>query len=272
MRPRYYRKSSKDELDTVREVYEDLVYKPSWFKLIPKNIKTVIDIGALIGSFTIWAHEQWPKAVIHSFEPDPASFKILLKNIAAASAQKQVKAYKSAVWKNQKPLKLNRFENTSGSNSVVFRKRPFIGSYQESILVPTSSLSTILKKIRSNIDFLKVDCEGAEYDILYSLSKRELKKIKRMAIEYHEFDKNSKHRGVVLSNFLRKAGFVTQIIPTNIRKGQCLGYIYASNIKVEMKLNKIFDNQTDQLTNLHRLATQREEYAKEYTKKINVKK
>ena len=67
MRPFYHRKSSKDELETINEVYDQLVYKSSWFGNKPNQIRTVVDVGALIGAFTLWAHEQWPKAKIISF-------------------------------------------------------------------------------------------------------------------------------------------------------------------------------------------------------------
>ena len=43
-------------------------------------MKTVVDVGALIGSFTLWAQEQWPNAIIHAYEPDPESFEYLKKN------------------------------------------------------------------------------------------------------------------------------------------------------------------------------------------------
>jgi len=141
LRPIHIHKSSKDELETIKEVYDDLVYKPNWFNLKQKNIKTVIDVGAYIGSFTLWAHEQWPRATIHSFEPDPESFLFLKKNIGSADAIKQVKSYNDAIWKNNKPMHLHRFKNTFGSNSIVFLERPFVGKHEESIEIKTKTLS-----------------------------------------------------------------------------------------------------------------------------------
>jgi len=263
LRPQYYHKSSTDELDTVKEVYDDLVYKPEWFKITPDNIRVVVDIGALIGSFTLWAIEQWPKAIIHCFEPDPESFEYLTKNIKEAGAQKQVNTYNQAVWKTDKQLTLHRFKNTPGSNSIVFLKRPFVGNYENSIQVKSTSLSNFLKKIPKPVDFLKVDCEGSEYDIFYSLSESELKKIRHVVIEYHEFDNEKNHTGVALSDYLRKRGFMSQIIPTNIRQGSGLGYIYASSVTVDRNLIKIFDKETSRLVSQQKIANEREDYAKD---------
>jgi len=262
LKPIYLHPKSKDESFTVSEVFDDLVYQPSWFHLEAKEIKKIVDIGALIGAFSLWAHEKWPKALIYSYEPDPNSFNYFLKNVKAAKAEKRIHVNNCAIWKTTGTLKLHRFENTPGSNSVVFKERPFVGEYKESINIKTLSMKKIISEI-GTIDFLKIDCEGAEYDILYSLSKNDLKKIRNVAIEYHEFDNNKKHKGLALSNHLRKNGFITQIIPTDIHPAQGLGYIYASRIIKEKKLEVVFDDFTKSVLKLHRLANEREMYVKD---------
>jgi len=98
LRPIYHSKSSKDELVTIHEVFDQLVYKPSWFMIKPNKVRVVVDIGAFIGAFTLWAKVQWPKATIHAYEPDPTSFKFLIKNIKRAKLLKKVKAHCAAVW------------------------------------------------------------------------------------------------------------------------------------------------------------------------------
>ena len=99
------------------------------------------------------------------------------------------------------------------------------------------------------IDLLKVDCEGSEYNILYSLGKNDFKKIKYIVLEYHEFDAKKLHKGRDLSDFLRKNNFTTQIIPTDIKSNQGLGYIYASQILDDKKFQIVFDHSTKSLLN-----------------------
>jgi len=70
-----------------------------------------------------------------------------------------------------------RKDHTPGSNSVVYLDRPFTGKLQESITVEAKSISQIMSEVGGKIDFLKIDCEGGEYNILYSLSNSNLKKI-----------------------------------------------------------------------------------------------
>ena len=90
MRPHYLHESCDDEFDTIREVYDDLVYKPKWFDVENHDVKTVVDIGALIGAFSMWAHEQWPNAKIYAYEPDPESFKMFVKNIEFEKAENHI--------------------------------------------------------------------------------------------------------------------------------------------------------------------------------------
>ena len=76
------------------------------------------------------------------------------------------------------------------------------------------------KKIDA-IDFLKVDCEGAEYDILLNLDDHLLSRIKKIAMETH--DDVNEHRHGELVEFLRAHGFfVTYREP----------FIYALNLKL----------------------------------------
>ena len=79
MKPKFFRKNSRDDLETVREVFEEEVYKCDWFEQKKYKIKNVIDIGALIGSFTLWVKEKNPEANLISIEPDPESFELLKK-------------------------------------------------------------------------------------------------------------------------------------------------------------------------------------------------
>ena len=74
--------------------------------------------------------------------------------------------------------------------------------------VPTLNLQEIFKKNKlKKIDFLKMDCEGSEYEILYGLPKRYLKKIGKISFEYHNLDKSNKNF-FKLKEFLEKNGFI----------------------------------------------------------------
>jgi hypothetical protein len=44
------------------------------------NVRTILDVGSHVGSFTVMAHHYWPNAKIVAVEPHPQSFELMTKN------------------------------------------------------------------------------------------------------------------------------------------------------------------------------------------------
>jgi molybdenum cofactor biosynthesis enzyme MoaA len=61
----------------------------------------------------------------------------------------------------------------------------------------------------NTIDLLKLDCEGAEYEILFSLPDAEFKKVNRIAMETHVTES---HKTEDLVDFLRNKGYQVNYI------------------------------------------------------------
>jgi len=272
MKPTNFREKCKGEVETIQEVYDDLVYKPSWFDLDSFEIKTIVDIGSLIGTFTLWAKELWPDSVIHAYEPDTESFNYLTKNIHSIKSDEKISAFNLGVWGSNKKIKYHRFSITPGNNTVVYDQRPYVEGQESYETIKPRKMSDVIKTIGGSIDFLKIDCEGSEYNILYSLSKSELNKINFIVIEYHEFDNKQKNTGLALSLFLKKNGFLTQIIPLNIKKKMGIGYIYASRAHLKNRpLQKNFDDEFKKLVQLRKILDSNEEYTNDLIKTIKLK-
>lgn len=77
----------------------------------------------------------------------------------------------------------------------------------------------------TKIDFLKLDCEGAEGLIFKSTPKSYLKKIRKIAIEYHDHLSPMKHQEIVST--LRGLDFKVIIVSG---ERPTFGYIYAKNM------------------------------------------
>lgn len=59
------------------------------------------------------------------------------------------------------------------------------------ITVPCISFTDIIQQNNfTNVDLLKLDCEGCEYDKIYNTEKGLIKKIKMMIAEVHDWDTN----------------------------------------------------------------------------------
>lgn len=69
-----------------------------------------------------------------------------------------------------------------------------------------------------------MDCEGAEYEILFNCPKKTIDEIKRIAMEVHSLDE--KRNIDAMANFLKKEGFDIKI--RHIGDGSLINLVYAA--------------------------------------------
>lgn len=165
-----------------------------------KDDDLIIDIGAHIGIFSILASKFVRRGKIFSLEPALENF-ILLKNNVKINNVKNIVAINKAV--SNKSGKKTLFTSSDSNVSHSFFKELSSGN---KILVNTISLNDFIRKYNiKKIDFLKMDCEGAEFEILFGCSKKTLALIKKIGMEYHNIDdKKNVHK---LKYFLEDNGF-----------------------------------------------------------------
>ena len=141
---------------------------------------TVIDIGAHIGLFSLLVSQRCKTGKILSFEPVRENFDLLVSNLKLNHIE-NVLPFNMAVSKNLD--KLNLFLNDDQSAHSIFPKS------SESISVESTSLQKIFEENKiSSCKLLKLDCEGAEYEIIDSLPSEYLNKIQNIVMEYHSAD------------------------------------------------------------------------------------
>jgi FkbM family methyltransferase len=214
------RKGTIDEF-IIKEIWKHKEYTPSKLKKFRINKSdTVVDIGANIGIFTIFAANKAKNGIIYSYEPVPENFDLLKKNIEMNNF-KNIKIYKFAVLGKKGEVKISLSNWNDGMHSVGIRGIKVSGITLEDIF-----LNNKIKKI----NFLKIDCEGSEYDILINTPEEYLKKIEKISMEFHDF-------GIYdipsLKGFLETNGFQT-IVKRNLLsylpiKMFRIGMIYASS-------------------------------------------
>jgi FkbM family methyltransferase len=142
---------------------------------------TVVDIGAHIGVFAVWAARRVPEGRVIAYEPSGANFALLVDNAA-----------------------LNRADNLTPINRAVFDPPGRYAFYQPgghgsmgSVLQDANAREEQVEAVTlddvynanglDRIDFLKLDAEGAEYPVLLNASPEALRGIRRLVLEYHEF-------------------------------------------------------------------------------------
>ncbi len=143
-----------------------------------KNSDIIIDIGAHIGMFSLFATEKNPNVKILAFEPMKKNFCLLSKNISLNNL-KNIDIINYAVSDKNSETLLYLSEDNTGAHSM-FKKS------ERSEKIKTISINNIFIKFKiKNCSLLKLDCEGGEYPIIMSLSKNNLKKINSIIMEFH---------------------------------------------------------------------------------------
>lgn len=145
-----------------------------------KSCDTVIDVGAHIGLFTLYASQSCKIGNIYSYEPVKENFEILKENMNINNL-KNVKIFNLAVSNSNSTITL--FMNNDESGHSMFSES------SENIIVKSTSLMKIFddNKIKE-CNFLKLDCEGAEYEIIEKLPSTYFEMIEKIIIEYHMVD------------------------------------------------------------------------------------
>lgn len=158
-------------LHSLKEIFIDEVYR------IPfrNNAPYIIDCGSNIGLAILYLTRQYPDARIIAFEPDSANFSFLQKNIAANNLV-NVELHKEAVWKEDTTLQFAS-EGTLGSRINQD------GAGQDTISVKATRLKNLLDR---PVDFLKMDIEGAEYEVLKDCADS-LRHVDNLFIEFHGY-------------------------------------------------------------------------------------
>ena len=196
-------------------VYSDIGGASYNFYSGRKDVNRIVDIGGNFGAFVLYANWVYPEAHIDVYEPDPY---LLYSNIQANYLGGKVFVHNKAVWSIDGQHRFYQY-NDSGLSSLVHDKNFVDGTDPLMIVeVDTLALDSIIGK---GIDILKIDCEGAEYEILYNSKK--LDKVKFIIGEWHE--NNSTYKTDCLMEYLERHGF--KVVWSKNDKIKNVGYFTA---------------------------------------------
>ena len=216
-----FRVETRMDVWTVKETCLDRVYE---LRGGIEEGSTVLDIGAGLGDFAASVARNDPRATVFAFEPLPKSFRRLVENVEL-NGLANVKTFREAVAGREGVVYLSTPTGLSGQHRP--SERPRDG---ESIPTTATTLAQALGRTpRGRCDFLKVDCEGGEYDILMTADADTLSRIGRIAMEYH--DEMTSHRHEELVDLLGRSNFEVWTTPSPAHRE--LGYLYAVNRRPE---------------------------------------
>lgn len=188
-----------------------------------ENGWTVIDIGAGLGDFAILIARENPESRIYACEPFPESYQLLQENIALNDVH-NIHAFPIAVGARSGKMRLfvrgEAVQHTTIVNQQPEGPIPYT-EVQGLTLDEVLAISGI-----ERCDFLKMDCEGCEFEALFGASPATLERILRICLEYHDGFTPFAHTDLI--QYLHKHGFQTRVTPNPVHP--YLGLLYAHRL------------------------------------------
>jgi FkbM family methyltransferase len=190
---------------------------------------TVFDVGANIGLFTLLASQLCDRnANIYAFEPIPATFEVLQRNVQRFNPEK-IKVFPCGLSQNSQTVTFAFYPNSSGWSTIYpddskeqrdsmkkvvldnlkdapsfIRWLRWLPPFMRSFILDskidkafqmqqvTCELRTVSQIIREHnveqIDLLKVDVERSELDVILGIEEQDWQKIKQIVMEVHNLD------------------------------------------------------------------------------------
>ncbi len=199
-------------LQTFKEIFMDECYLAGLEHGISSNA-TIIDIGANAGYFSLFAATKFPHSRIFSYEPVPVNYAQLQRH-RDLNHSANIKCFPQAVAGRTGEISLSFDTSDSFTTNATMFKPVHAGG--NSLKVPCVSLQRVMDENDiKKCDLLKMDCEGAEYDILYNCPDEYLQRIDQFAMEVHHGD-NENQNIDALEAFFRKHGFYTRRRPVGM--------------------------------------------------------
>lgn len=173
----YYRAGSGDA-----SIVNDVLLRTRGEYWVPQEVapSVILDIGANIGAATLYFAQRFPQAKIYAFEPVPDNFALLEKNIAGLP---NVTALPVALGSQDGVLEIAlAHDRNFGSFSFFSEQAEGTSKFP----VQIKAVAPYLAELGiARADLIKIDTEGAEYDILTALNPEMIKSARWIIGELH---------------------------------------------------------------------------------------
>jgi FkbM family methyltransferase len=160
----------------MEEIIEMRCYTPNQFFEIGRN-DIVLDLGANVGTFTLWAALKAVDGLVVAVEPNPSLFEMLKQNVAVNGINNVILLNALVSDKDGQ----SKFYMLDSGGSV----REGYSTKGKEVELTSYRISSIMSKYGiQSVDFVKMDVEGAEFDIFQG-DMAFLQHVSRLAMEVH---------------------------------------------------------------------------------------
>jgi FkbM family methyltransferase len=176
-------------------VHDDYAIQIPW-----PELRSIVDIGACVGSFTVWAGRMAPNARLVAVEPNPDVIPYLDDNIRGNQLQGRTTILECALGSSPGLASLE------DSQALATNMRVVSVEVGRGPTVPQVTLEGLFDQTEiTQCDLLKLDCEGGEYDVLLTAPEAVLERVRAIVCEYHPVNR---HTPAQLIARLTASGFV----------------------------------------------------------------
>jgi FkbM family methyltransferase len=195
--------------------YEEFFIKHKYQKWLKNNYNLVVDVGANVGVFSEYMlHNNYANSIV-AVECDPIAITDLNKNF---KFNNRIKIISKALSYSNTPIKFYHSEENPVISSVLSpdKLEYHIAGVkgQTQITVETITIGDLIKEY-GNIDLLKIDIEGAEYDIISHFENHWSNSINRLLIECHFFENDYMQKYEALIEKLKSVGYTVEEFVAN---------------------------------------------------------
>ncbi len=163
----------------VYEIFVEDAYRLRWFTGDLNDIQA-LDIGGHIGCFSLAFATLHPTARVQTFEASPSTYAFTRRNVDGNGLTDRVTVENIAVSDSNGTLAFADNGGGSGLNGVTAPSGTHV------IDVPCITFADALSRAGGQVDVVKIDTEGAEYDIVLGSEPTDWKDVQRVVLEYHD--------------------------------------------------------------------------------------
>ncbi|MDT4940499.1 MAG: hypothetical protein QOJ34_588 [Pseudonocardiales bacterium] len=188
----------------VYEIFAEDCYRLEWFlgALLDRPIQ-VIDIGGHVGTFACRLTQLHPKASVLSCEPSAATASYLRRNAELNGVSDRVTVFQRAVAATTGRAVFHDNGGGSGLNGLAAAGHAS-GPTTE---VETMAFDDVIASAPAAVEAVKIDCEGAEYDLVLGSAPASWESVQRVVIEFHPVEG---HGWPELKEFFAGVGLLEQ--------------------------------------------------------------
>ncbi len=125
---------------------------------------SILDIGANVGSFALWAEMRWPGSTINCYEPNPGTFSFLKRNTEGHPA---INIHNAALFPGARAREpfFSRYDGDGEAGLASYA----IDTFRAGVVKPAFEVDVVDPARLASTDIVKIDIEGGEADVLAHL-------------------------------------------------------------------------------------------------------